>query len=48
MLQRLIDWIEHKMGYLTSNDLLEYRQYLMYPEIYRAKFFIVSWVNQAC
>jgi hypothetical protein len=38
LLQGLIDWIKHKMGHLTSNDLIEYKQYLSYPEIYRLKF----------
>jgi hypothetical protein len=40
LLQGLIDWIKHKMGYLTSNDLLEYKRYLSYPEIYRLTFSI--------
>lgn len=40
LLQRLIDWIKHKMGYLASSDLLKYREYLRYPDIYRDKFFI--------
>jgi hypothetical protein len=40
LFQTLIDWIKHKMGYLTSSDLLEYSQYLRYPEIYSQKFFV--------
>ena len=38
LIRRLIDWFKHKLGYLTSSDLLEYKKYLQFPEIYKSRF----------